>query len=91
MRCQWCCVQLDQAFFNKLNTVAKCKDKEQRMLIMQELHIYVEDFLIAFSEKFFSKIDKESQTLLIYAADFLHHKMSREKLEKFFYISGLLK
>ena len=90
MRCLWCRAQLDQIFFEQLTFASSNKDTEQRQKIMEELHVYVEDFLIAYSEEFFNVIDSQSQMLIIYAADFLHPRMNKEKLEKFFYISGLL-
>lgn len=89
--CLWCRVQLDKAFFDKLTEASECKNQEQRMKIMQELHIYVEDFLIAYCEEFFKIIGKHYQTLAIYTENFLHSRMEREKLEKFFYITGILK
>lgn len=91
MRCEWCKVQLDHPFFDKLNEASQCQDQEQRSEIMKELHIYVEDFLIAFCEEFFTKLDKKDRTQLIYAGHFLHFRMDREKLDKFFYITGMLK
>lgn len=91
MRCEWCRVQLDKPFFDKLTEASKCQDQEQRLKIMQELHVYVEDFLIAFCEEYFKKVDKKNQKWLIYAAHFLHFRMKREKLDTFFYITGMLK
>lgn len=90
-RCLWCRVQLDKAFFDKLTEASEIKNQEQRTEIMKELHIYVEDFIIAYCEEFFKTIGKRSQALAIYAANFLHSRMKREKLEKFFYITGLQK
>ena len=89
MRCEWCRIQLDKPFFEKLTEASKCQ--EQRLKIMQELHIYVEDFLIAFCEELFKAADKKTQRLLIYAAHLLHFRMERDKLYKFFYITGMLK
>lgn len=89
MRCEWCRIQLDKPFFDKLTEASKCQ--EQRLKIMQEIHIYVEDFLIAFCEEFFKVADKKTQKWLIYAAHFLHFRMEREKLYKFFYITGMWK
>ncbi|MBQ7285105.1 MAG: hypothetical protein IJW72_02495 [Alphaproteobacteria bacterium] len=89
-RCLWCRVQLDQNFFDQLTLASECKESKQRTETMKKLHIYVEDFLIAYSENFFTHIDKDSQILIIHAADQLHHRMDRKKLEKFFHISGLL-
>lgn len=89
MRCEWCRIQLDKPLFDKLTEASRCQ--EQRLKIMQEIHIYVEDFLIAFCEEFFKLTDKKTQKWLIYAADFLHSRMEREKLYKFFYITGMWK
>lgn len=91
MRCEWCRIQLDKPFFDKLTEASKCQDQEQRLKIMLELHVYVEDFLITFCEEFFKRVDKKNRKWLIYAAHFLHFRMKSEKLDKFFYITGMLK
>lgn len=90
-RCQWCCVQLDTDFFKKLTEAAENKDQAKRQEIMNELHIYVEDFLIAFCEKFFKVLNKTTKNLVIYAGHFLHSRMEVKKLEKFLYLTGMLK
>ncbi len=90
-RCLWCKVQLDQTFFDKLTTASQCQDTEQRTKIMEEIHIYVEDFLISYCEMFFKTLDDESKTYIIYAANFLHSRMEEKKLMNFFRITGMLK
>lgn len=90
-RCQWCRVQLDTDFFKKLTEAAENKDLAKRQEIMKELHIYVEDFLIAFCEEFFKVLKKTSKNFIIYAGHLLHSRMEVKRLEKFLYLTGMLK
>lgn len=79
-RACWSQTLLDPHFFELVNKAENENDEAKRQKILEEAHLYCQDFLMLFIKEFFDKCDKEDQLYLIHAGNFLHPKMEEKKV-----------